>query len=103
MFYSITISFPTYRVMKDFVGSFDQISDCLDYREEEQYEEPGTYLSGWHDCRFTIGDTEVSSVSTREISQYFFNGSTGGFDWVKAEDGSTQVVRHGIINPRYQG
>ena len=97
---SIRIDFPSYEVMVEFCQTFDLISDhFIDIRNRA--EEEGRYCSlNWKDTRFSVLGTEVSDATSHELFQYFYNGSTGGFDWETNEDGSKKLIRKGIINPR---
>ena len=90
MKHSIEINFASYEDMKDFVGSFDAISDFLDYESPDV----------WRSARFSIRGTKVSEANSLEISHYFYNGSTGGFSWEKDSDGTSKLIRKGILNPR---
>ena len=92
MKHSIEIDFASYEDLKDFVGTFDAISDYLDYESPDV----------WRSARFSIGGTKVSEVNSCEISHYFYNGSTGGFIWEKDSDGTSKLIRKGILNPRGQ-
>ena len=98
---SICIDFPSYEVMVDFCGSFDLVSEHFSHlRNNENECDLGNSDATWEDTRFSVLGTEVSDATSHELFQYFYNGSTGGFDWETNEDGSTKVIHKGIINPR---
>ena len=78
---SIRIDFPSCKVMVDFCGSFDQVSEYFSYlRNDEDDCDLGNSDATWEDTRFSVLGTEVSDATSHELFQYFHNGSTGGFD-----------------------
>lgn len=107
---SIRIDFPSYKVMVDFCGTFDLVSEHFSRLRNDENEcdfgnsdatDLGNSNATWEDTRFSVLGAEVSDATSHELFQYFYNGSTGGFDWER-EDGSTKIIRKGIVNPRGQ-
>ena len=101
MKHSICIDFPSYEVMVDFVGSFDQVSEYFEHlrKDKDDFDENGNIRATWEDSRFSVSGTEVCDATSNQLFQYFYNGSTGGFDWERSEDGSTTLIRKGLVNP----
>ena len=102
MTHSIKIDFPSYEVMKNFVGSLDNIAYHFDNQQDDEGTELRNSSDTWNESRFSVEGAEVCDATSHQIFQYFFNGSTGGFYCEKDEEGNTQVIRQGIINPRGQ-
>ena len=102
MTHSIKIDFPSYEVMKNFVGSFDEIAYYFDNQQDDEGNELRNSTDTWNESRFSVEGSEVCDATTHQMFQYFYNGSTGGFDWERDNDGNTQVIRKGIVNPRGQ-
>ena len=102
MTHSITINFPSYEVMKDFVGSFDFVSQYFDGMTDVEGNELCNSNETWDMSHFSVEGTEVSEATTLELFHYFYSGSTGGFKAVKDKYGNNKLIRMGILNPRGQ-
>lgn len=102
MTYSIKIDFLSYEVMKIFVGSFDEIAAYFDSQQDDEGNELRNSSDTWGESRFSVEGSQVCDATALEMFQYFYNGSTGGFDWEKDDDGNTSLIRKGILNPRGQ-
>lgn len=102
MTHSITIDFPSYEVMKTFVGSFEGIEHFFDYQQDDEGNQLWDLEETWGKSRFSIKGSEVCDANPLQMFLYFYNGSTEGYDLEKDHDGKIKITRKGIINPRGQ-